>query len=514
MRARVHRIVYLSMLALLGVSMTTSVWLSNLAWVAMGVNWLLEGRWREKWQMARESRLLQAFAVLWALYLAGMLWTEHLQAGLGVLQVALPLLALPLVALTSQPVGARVRKGIFLLYGATVVAVSVVAAVRLLTIDGLAYRDAVPHISHIRFALNCCVVAFLAAYYGWHRSRSPMARGASALLVAWMVAVMLLLRSYTGLAVLAAVPMAALLLRWRRVRRSERRVWLAAWLAAAIVAGGTVAHEVRSYYKPGSMSAPQPAGALTAAGHAYDAPGVPIVENGNLIYAYVCRDELKAAWRQRSSLPLDDTNEAGFSREPVLIRYLNAVGLTKDSLGVASLADDQVRDVERWVENPVYVQGNPVKKMVYVMCFERECGKYEGAVRNFTMLQRFELWRAAWEVVRSHPLAGTGTGDAAADLGAQLEADRSPLAGWPHKAHNEYLTLLMSFGAVGMLLLAAAWLRAAPRLRRQPAWLLMWALAILVSMLTEDTLDTLAGILFCTYFLPFRTNDRCTNTIR
>ena len=62
--ATVHRRIYLVLIALLGASMVTSTWASNLVWVLLGVNWLLEGRWREKWQMARESRLLQAFLIL------------------------------------------------------------------------------------------------------------------------------------------------------------------------------------------------------------------------------------------------------------------------------------------------------------------------------------------------------------------------------------------------------------------------------------------------------------------
>ena len=34
--------------------------------------------------------------------------------------------------------------------------------------------------------------------------------------------------------------------------------------------------------------------------------------------------------------------------------------------------------------------------------------------------------------------------------------------------------------------------------------MLPWLLTILISMVTEDTLATLAGILFCTFFLAFR----------
>ena len=150
------------LLALLGGTMVTSVWAANLVWVLLGVNWLLEGRWREKCQMARESRLLQAYLILYVVLLVGMLWTQNTIHGLDVLRVKLPLLVVPLVMLTTRPLTGRARQTVLVIYAGTVLVVSVIAAVRLLTIPGLPYREAVPYISHIRFALCCCMVIFIA----------------------------------------------------------------------------------------------------------------------------------------------------------------------------------------------------------------------------------------------------------------------------------------------------------------------------------------------------------------
>jgi len=52
--------------------------------------------------------------------------------------------------------------------------------------------------------------------------------------------------------------------------------------------------------------------------------------------------------------------------------------------------------------------------------------------------------------------------------------------------------------------LVLVWLRATPRLRRQGSIFVAWVVAILASFLTENTLDSLAGILFCTWFMAFR----------
>ena len=98
------------LLTLLGGTMVTSVWASNLVWVLLLANWVLEGRWREKWQMARESRLLQAWLALYAVLAIGMAWTQNTGHGLDVLRVKLPMLALPLIILTTRPLEGRARR--------------------------------------------------------------------------------------------------------------------------------------------------------------------------------------------------------------------------------------------------------------------------------------------------------------------------------------------------------------------------------------------------------------------
>ena len=101
MRALVHRRIYLVLLTLLGGCMVTTVGLSNVVWPLLLANWLFEGRWREKWQMARESRLLLAIAVLFLMHVLGLLWTSDMKPGLHIVERMLPFMAVPLVVLTT-----------------------------------------------------------------------------------------------------------------------------------------------------------------------------------------------------------------------------------------------------------------------------------------------------------------------------------------------------------------------------------------------------------------------------
>ena len=100
-----------------------------------------------------------------------------------------------------------------------------------------------------------------------------------------------------------------------------------------------------------------------------------------------------------------------------------------------------------------------------------------------------------------------GTGDVQPALHRQLELRNSVLANKNAGVHNQYLSLLAAFGLVGALVLAVFFTRAMVKTKRWPPVGAAWLLTILISFLTECTLGTLAGILFCTYFLAFRDNN-------
>ena len=502
--AVVHRRIYIVLLALLGGCMVTSVWAANLVWVLLAANWVLEGRWREKWQMARESRLLQAIVALYLMYVVGLLWTSNIAHGLATLQVKLPLLVVPLVVLTSKPITGRARHFVLIFYACTVFVVSVIAAVRLFTIPDLPYRDAVPYISHIRFALNCCLVIFLLTLGRQDNllkrdDLDVLVKLGRGLLVLWLLVFLALIHSYTGYVILAVVSLVLLVVYYRR-----RWLLVTIWLLLIAAAAFFIGREAKAYYRL-IPQASQPLPTLTAGGRAYEHYCDGIIENGNYINNYLCPDEMRAEWQRRSTVSYDSVGDEGYSLQPTLVRYLNALGLTKDSVGVCSLTDAQVADIEHGVANPVYVSGNPLRKMVYVMLFEREYYVHTHAVQGFTMLQRLELWHATLGVIAEHPWFGVGTGDVDDALHARLAAMDSSLADSGKSTHNQYLAILAAFGIIGCAILLYLFLRALSTLHSpMSAIMLAWLLTVLISFLTEDTLDTLAGILFCTFFMACR----------
>ena len=477
--------------------MVTTRGLSNVVWVLLLINWVAEGRWREKWQMAKESRLLHAVLALWLMYMSAFLLGNDPWEVLNMLEIRLAILTVPLVVLTTPPPEGRARTFILGFYVTTVLVVSIIGAVRLATIPNLPYRDAVPFMSHIRFALNCCTVIILLIISSQRIAGGRIWRIARWMIVLWLVIYLLLIRSYTAFFMLAVASLVLILCRYWSWKR------FGAWMAVMTLLVGTIVWGCHSYYRL-SPQATAPLPSVTANGRPYLHRQDGLIENGNYVNNYLCLEELRSEWPRHSTRPLDSTTADGYTLEPILIRYLNALGLTKDSAGVAQLTAEQIADIEHGTPNPVYAHSWQGKRMLYVMLFEWENYRCYHAVTGFTLLQRIELWRATLRVIAKHPWWGCGVVDMRDEMDAELLAMDSPMADSGFYPHNQYLTWMATFGIAGFAIALFFFLRACPALPRQDPWLLAWMVVVLLSFLTEDTLGSLVGRLFCTWFFAFR----------
>lgn len=519
-RLTIHHAVYFLLLVVLAGSQSVSKFMMSGMEILLAVNWLLEWDMRYKFTRngkLRENPLLTAFLVLMGVHLLWLVPTQDLQFGLDDIFKKLPLLAIPLVVLTSRPLNKQQTTFVFLFFTTTVFVATIIGRVRMATIPDLPYRDIIPYISHIRFSLNVCLAIVLSVWFIIQRYKRLVGKtgkpGIKASLgdwLTWLITIIIIsfldflfqLRSYTGLAILFVTSAIIFIAFWKRITSKGLKISAATLMCAAIVAGiATSATMIHRYYNMVPMATAELA-AKTANGNEYTHKNDGLIENGNYINNYICRQELEREWAKRSATSLDDLTPNEYSVYLTLIRYLNALGTTKDSAGIQLLNAADVEAIEKGIANPVYINGNTLEKMYYVMLFEHECYRKTGAVKNFTMLQRFELWKNAWRTFRKHPLFGIGTGDVVQECHKQLIIDESPLAGTTKHAHNQYLTFLVAFGVTGFVIIVYYFIRALRRekLTQMPAAAALLCIT-LISFVTEDTLETLAGCVFAVLFL-------------
>ena len=494
-KGKIHRTVYIALLCLLTVFMTTSVFLTNLVWFLLLANWVAEWNWREKFRDFRHQYALHAILALAGVYLLWSIGCENTGQTLEVLRIKMPLLAIPLVALTSTPLQRKEALSVAVCYVGTVFVVSLMGLWRYLTLPGLAYRDIVPHISHIRFGLNVCLCIVLLAYIAYHHPR-PWMVATAGVGIAWLLCFLLLLRAYT--AFIALLALALVLPIAYRKRLSTAAGWvtigfgIAVWLSVAFVA----LYYHHEYYTPVAPSSQTERPLLTANGNAYLHRNDGLIENGNYVHQYVCEKEMRTEWAKLSDYPFDSLTPVGYTVYPALLRYLNALGATKDSVGMQRLRASDVAAIEQGIANPVYLQRGP-RKMFYVLFYEYENYRCFRSVSNFSTLQRIELWEAGWHVAKRHPLVGVGTGDVDDVCHEELVAMQSPLAESHLHLHNQYLTFLVAFGALGTLAIAFFFLRAWRKGRMcRSALFTAHLVIVLVSFMADNTLSTLAGITF------------------
>lgn len=239
--------------------------------------------------------------------------------------------------------------------------------------------------------------------------------------------------------------------------------------------------------------------ALTAAGNPYTFEDNPMVENGHYIEHYVCQEELQTAWEMRSDSVYDDLTAA------TLTRYLNSLGLRKDSAAVMSLSDNDIRNIEHKTANVYYTHTGSLRRALYETYFGLSLYKKYGIINESSMLERIELWRASWQIIRENWLFGVGIGQQRAALDHQLELQHSPIADKKKNrgSHNQFLTFWLAAGIIPLLYFCFLLVYPFVEMKKRITFVYIAIILLLVlSMLVEDTLNAQTGRMMFTIFVP------------
>ncbi len=221
----------------------------------------------------------------------------------------------------------------------------------------------------------------------------------------------------------------------------------------------------------------------------------PQVENGHYVWLYVATDELREAWNRRSAYEFDGKDQAGQEIRYTLIRFLTSKGYRKDADGVARLTDAEVNLVEGGTASAVYVEKPKLYVRIYKIFWEYS--RYQ-ATRNpsgHSVMQRLEFWRASAAIIRDNWLTGVGTGDVNNAFQEQYDKMGSQLASeFRWRAHNQFLAITVQFGVFGLAWFLFGLVFPAARLRKfHDFYYLSFFIIIILSMFTEDTLETQVG---------------------
>jgi hypothetical protein len=507
-QAKTLSLIYFAGLVLLCIGLPLSKFLMSVSQFVLLASWLLEGAYKKKVRIFFQNKIALCLAGVFVLHVVGMLYSTDLKAGWNDIRIKLPLLVLPFIISTSPPLSLQRFN---LLMGIFVGAVLISTGCSIAVLRGYTHfvvndiRDISIFISHIRFSLLICLAMFtlLYALYQYKSALTLLMKGAIVLLCLWFVLFLFILESVTGILLFFTIGWLLIGFLAFKQKRIFVRLGVLLLLIATPLSIYLLAHKlIKDFEKVNEIDTAH-LDRTTALGNLYEHHLDNFdLENGNRLYLYLCPQEMEAAWNRRSVLKFKGKDLRNQDLNRTIVRFLTSKNVRKDAAGINSLSDAEIHSIEKGIANVNYQNVSNFRSRMNQILYEYAILKKKGNPSGHSVTQRLEFWKAAVAIIKDHTFTGVGTGDVEAALGAQYQKMQSPLeARWRLHAHNQYLSIFIAFGLFGFAYFIFSLFYPLYKRMYPPDYfyVVFWALAVL-SMLTEDTLETQAGATFFAFF--------------
>jgi hypothetical protein len=427
------------------------------------------------------------------------------------LQMKLPLLVFPIIFATIHPLEIKQRK---LLLSFFMLALFVTAIIGTFILTGASKktvtdaREISIFISHIRLSLMINLAIFCGTWIllepGYTLFRKE--KLSYLILIITLSIFIFILKSLTGIVVyLCLIVFSMLWLVFHHHNKKIRFMFFIPIIAILVVIIGYSSYCFSKFYTTDKIDF-HCLEKKTSSGNEYihDIQSTD-VENGHYVWLYLCEDELRNGWNNRSVFPYDGKDEKGQDIKYTLIRYLTSKGLRKDLDGIKSLNIEDVRLIESGMANYIFRNKWNLYPYIYRVLWEIEAYRKGGNPSGHSVAQRLLYLSIAKEIIQNHFWFGVGTGDVQKEFNKIYESKFKDIPiHWRRRAHNQFLTFWISFGLLGLsITLIAFFLPVFARinLAKYPGYIFI--LIAILSMLNEDTLETHAGATFIAFFYSF-----------
>lgn len=500
----IHRYIYLFGLLSLSFGMMVGTVPTSVPQLILLGNWLVEMDFKRKWQQLRSNRLFWVCGAVFFIHVLGLLYTQNLKAGWDDVRTKIPLLFLPLVFFTNAPLSRREFHGVLACFLAgSVVNTAWCVIYSFILHHNEVGRNASRFMSHIRLGLYLNMAIAACLYFV--STVSGLVKKAGLLLLAlYFLGMMYVLGLASGLVnffILLLLAVGVLVYRQRLWIKLVSLAFLTGCIAFTVNYISTISNNQLELNDTPNNRQMQ----FSPSGRPYnhfDAKGHR--ENGNYVFINIQLEELRDQWKRL--FPADSFNYKPYAhninRYVVLVRYLASKGLNKDSVGISQLSEEDRQNILKNVCNYKYPQWNYLHKRIYELVCEYDDFLNKRDVNGHSLTMRLYFWQAAVGVIDKYPVMGVGTGDVQAELNRVYEESNSPLdPEWYKRPHNQFLTVMVALGAIGLavLLLSLVWPVVVLRRHLHALYWPFFVMAI-VSFLIEDTLETQAGLSFYAVF--------------
>lgn len=466
--------------------------------------WILESLGKIFRKFFRRSNLPAiAFMSLYILHMIGLVFTVDFDYALKDLRIKLPLFVLPVIFTVAEPLSNKKFRTLMLFFVGAVLSGTFISTYVLLSRDIDNLRDISMFISHIRFSLLISIAIFCLAYLGAKKEYyGRYIRAAFLLLAAWLLFYLVLSASMTGLVVLVvAIFVMAVHYTFKKKNLYSRIATVVILIAPIVIMVffmGIIT-DVYRVHRVDFSSLDQQTSRGTYYWH--DTTNLQ-TENGHYVWMYIATPEMREAWNQRSDLDFDGPDLKGQELKHTLIRYLTSKGLRKDADGVESLTRQDIALVENGEASYHYHDRSVFYVRLYKIIWEAQQYFRTGNPSGHSAMQRIEYWKTSTLIIQQNPVFGVGTGDMNIAFEKQYEQMNSPLQPeFRWRSHNQFLSITVGFGLIGIAWFLFSLLFPPLKTRRFTDYFyLSFFVIMMVSMISEDTIETQAGVTLFAFF--------------
>lgn len=500
------RNLFLTCLVLIAIGLSISKPLVALGQYGLFALWLLEGNFIERITGFIKNKTALVLTSIYLLSLIGLLYSEDLHFAIDDLRRKLPLFALPFLISGFTPITKKEFSLIFKYYVSGVLISTIWSTFVML--GGLNEvitdtRALSRFNSHIRFGLEICLAIFGSFYFSW-KNLARKQKIIWLIITLWLISFLFFTNLFTGVIIFLSTSI--ILLSIYSIR--SKRTWLkySFFLISVMIAGFSIFTINKSLSNYNQKTIPLKPLNVTDGGIEYTFDKTTIrkndKENGYLIWSNIAWVELEIEWNKRSAILFSEKDLKGQFLSTTLIRFLTSKGIYKDAKAVKDLTEEEVTAIEKGISNYKFLSMNGLDKRIYEIVWEHDNYMQGRDFNGHSVIMRWEYWRTAFNIIKKNIFIGVGTGDIATAFKSQYTLDSTTLKPqYQLRAHNQYITFTVAFGMLGILIFGFSIIYPFIKNNMYSNYFYLSFLSIiLLSMLSEDTLETQIGVTFFAFF--------------
>lgn len=448
------------------------------------------------------NKVAVVMASMYVMHLIGLIYTSDFPSAFHDLRIKLPLLLIPLVMSSMKPLNEKQFNTVLWFFICSVFFVTILGTVKFIRRDFVDVRELSPFINYIRLSLCIVFSIFILGYYLVKRNYSLIIKSIMVFMIIWFLWQITIFESITSILVIAAL--CFVLTMYFVFRSKNTNVKICVVVAIVVVAAVAIYlpyKVVNDYMSPAKVDVAQ-LDTHTKLGNPYVFDTVNFgVEDARYVGLYLSKKEMLDAWNKRSVKKINNEYDDGYH---ALVRYLTSKDLRKDAEGIERLTENDIRNIENGIANYNYIENPGFKTRIMKVMIAYRNYERSGDANGSSVFQRVEYIKASLGIIKDNPVFGVGTGiiQPFADYYENTNSKLYPE--YRLRSHNQYLAITVAFGIVGLLWFLFTMLYPLFADKRNRNYLyIVFLFIIMLSMFTDDTLETQVGATLFAYFNSF-----------